>query len=42
MAYNSDEKPEREERTMKIEEIKHTVKSRYGKFAETGGRKEPC
>jgi hypothetical protein len=29
-------------RTMKIEEIKQVVKSRYGKFAEKGGRKEAC
>jgi hypothetical protein len=29
-------------RTMKIEEIKQVVKSRYGKFAEKGGKKEAC
>jgi len=29
-------------RTMQIEEIKQGVKSRYGKFAEKGGRKEAC
>jgi hypothetical protein len=29
-------------RPMKIEEIKQVVKSRYGKFAEKGGRKEAC
>jgi hypothetical protein len=29
-------------RTMKIEEIKQVVKSRYGKFAEKGGGKEAC
>jgi len=29
-------------RTMKIEEIKEVVKSRYGKFAEKGGGKEAC
>jgi hypothetical protein len=27
---------------MKTEEIKQTVKTRYGKFAETGGNKEAC
>jgi len=35
-------KDSEEVRTMKIEEIKQVVESRYGKFAETGGRKEPC
>jgi hypothetical protein len=29
-------------RTMKTEEIKQVVKSRYGKFAEKGGGKEAC
>jgi hypothetical protein len=29
-------------KTMKIKEIKQVVKSRYGKFAEKGGRKEAC
>lgn len=27
---------------MKTDEIKLTVKTRYGKFAETGGKKEDC
>jgi len=27
---------------MRSEETKQVVKSRYGKFAETGGHKEPC
>jgi len=31
-----------EGRTMKIEEIKEVVRSRYGKFAEKGGKKEAC
>jgi hypothetical protein len=29
-------------KTMKIEEIKEVVRSRYGKFAEKGGKKESC
>lgn len=29
-------------RKMKTDEIKEVVKTRYGKFAETGGHKEPC
>ena len=32
----------KERRTMRIEEVKRVVEGRYGKFAETGGRKEPC
>jgi len=28
--------------TVKIEEIKEVVRSRYGKFAEKGGNKEAC
>jgi hypothetical protein len=31
-----------EGKTMKIEEIKDAVRSRYGKFAEKGGNKEAC
>jgi hypothetical protein len=27
---------------MNTEEVKQVVKSRYGKFAETGGSKESC
>jgi hypothetical protein len=27
---------------MKTEEIRQMVKTRYGKFAETGGNKESC
>lgn len=33
---------ETEVKNMKIEEIKQTVKTRYGKFAETGGHKGEC
>jgi len=32
----------REESKMITDEIKQVVKSRYAKFAETGGHKEPC
>jgi len=32
----------REMRKIHTEEIKQVVKSRYSKFAETGGHKEPC
>jgi len=31
-----------EERRMLDEEAKSVVKDRYGKFAETGGRREAC
>ena len=31
-----------EESSMITDEIKQVVKSRYGKFAETGSRKESC
>jgi hypothetical protein len=31
-----------EESNMITDEIKQVVKSRYGKFAETGSRKESC
>ena len=34
--------PYREARKMRPEEIKQAVKTRYGKFAETGGSKEAC
>jgi len=27
---------------MKIEEVKEVVRSRYGKFAEKGGKKKAC
>jgi hypothetical protein len=27
---------------MEVQEIKQTVKTRYGNFAETGGKKESC
>ena len=27
---------------MKTDEVKRTVKTRYGKFAEAGGKKEDC
>jgi hypothetical protein len=34
---------ERDEvRNMRTDEIKQVVKSRYGKFAETGGKPEAC
>jgi len=32
----------REARKMHVEEVKQLVKSRYGKFGETGGTKESC
>ena len=32
----------RKARKIMTEEIKQVVKSRYSKFAETGGHKEPC
>jgi hypothetical protein len=31
-----------EMRTMRTDEIKQVVKTRYGKFAETGGKPEAC
>jgi hypothetical protein len=32
----------KQESDMNTEEIKLTVSSRYGKFAETGGNKDSC
>jgi hypothetical protein len=32
----------RQEVRLSIEDVQQMVKSRYGQFAETGGRKEPC
>ncbi len=34
--------PRLEESSMITDEIKQVVKSRYGKFAETGSHKESC
>lgn len=31
-----------EARKMKTKDIEQVIKSRYGKFAEKGGYKEPC
>ena len=31
-----------EARKMKTKDIEQVIKSRYGKFAEKGGHKEPC